>query len=433
MKHNKVKFTLVMVMIMVMSLTLFSVAYAAVYKPEFVTSAVKNVARELDIDDDIEEDLMSQVAKVSNDGSELPKYNRDTLAKYNGQNGQPSYVAFKGLVYELTNFTSWIGGFHNGYEAGKDLTDAFQYSPHTDSIFDKAKVVGTFSNDPIEIKVAKSDEDKTVDLTTIEEVADVALASPKQVNGVSQTATNFTAETLAQYNGKNGQPAYIAFEGVVYEVGKFTSWVGGFHNGYEAGKDLTKAFENSPHARSIFNNAQIVGTYGDPGKDTGTLTETVQEAPSNIGTGQNDTQNTSVAAIQTVTLAELAKYTGQNGQPAYIAVNGLVYDVTSYWKNGQHKGLQAGTDMTTAFAGSPHSQAILNDLPVIGQLSLDQQVIDPTIQMKTGDDHEDYEDDDYEDDDYEDDDDEDEDDDHDDYEDDDDEDEDEHDDDHDDD
>ena len=39
-----------------------------------------------------------------------------------------------------------------------------------------------------------------------------------------------------------------------------------------------------------------------------------------------------------MTKAELAGYDGRNGQRAYIAVNGTVYDVTasSRWENGLH-------------------------------------------------------------------------------------------------
>ena len=73
----------------------------------------------------------------------------------------------------------------------------------------------------------------------------------------------------------------------------------------------------------------------------------------------------------TFTLAELQAYDGQDGAKAYIAVDGIVYDVTDAdgWENGYHSGvLLAGTDATAAFESSPHSASILEDLPEVGTL-----------------------------------------------------------------
>lgn len=85
----------------------------------------------------------------------------------------------------------------------------------------------------------------------------------------------------------------------------------------------------------------------------------------------NPTTNTPVTAEKTFTLAELAKYNGKNGAAAYVAVNGIVYDVTnvSQWRNGTHKGYEAGVDLTEAFKNSPHQDSIFNGIPVVGKLA----------------------------------------------------------------
>lgn len=74
---------------------------------------------------------------------------------------------------------------------------------------------------------------------------------------------------------------------------------------------------------------------------------------------------------RTFTIGELATFTGKNGRPAYIAVNGIVYDVTNNraWAAATHFGLIAGKDYTQEFA-SCHAgqQSILATLSVVGRL-----------------------------------------------------------------
>lgn len=70
------------------------------------------------------------------------------------------------------------------------------------------------------------------------------------------------------------------------------------------------------------------------------------------------------------TLEELATYDGKNGQSAYVAYNGIVYDVTDVpeWENGDHNGKRAGIDLTSEISQSPHGDSVFNDLPVVGIL-----------------------------------------------------------------
>lgn len=67
---------------------------------------------------------------------------------------------------------------------------------------------------------------------------------------------------------------------------------------------------------------------------------------------------------------ELAQYNGRNGNRAYVAVNGVVYDVTdnAAWAAATHFGLKAGEDLTNQFAGCHQGQsAILQNLMVVGR------------------------------------------------------------------
>lgn len=70
------------------------------------------------------------------------------------------------------------------------------------------------------------------------------------------------------------------------------------------------------------------------------------------------------------TLEELAYYDGSEGRPAYVAVNGLVYDVSlnATWGGGTHFGLYAGKELTQEFNGCHQNKSILNKLPIVGVL-----------------------------------------------------------------
>lgn len=71
------------------------------------------------------------------------------------------------------------------------------------------------------------------------------------------------------------------------------------------------------------------------------------------------------------TIEELAYYDGLNGKPAYVAVNGIVYDVSAVvrWAGGRHFGMQAGRDLSAQFMGCHRGiMDRLNKLPKVGIL-----------------------------------------------------------------
>lgn len=95
-----------------------------------------------------------------------------------------------------------------------------------------------------------------------------ATASPATAEAPEATAASdelvLTLEELSQYDGKNGNPAYIAVDGVIYDVTNVTEWNGGDHNGFTAGQDLTEAIKTvSPHGVSKLNGVPVVGTLAN--------------------------------------------------------------------------------------------------------------------------------------------------------------------------
>ena len=67
----------------------------------------------------------------------------------------------------------------------------------------------------------------------------------------------------------------------------------------------------------------------------------------------------------------IEKNDGQNGNPAYVAINNRVYDVTHIpaWQDGTHHGNKAELALTDVlFDYSPHKDRVLANLPKVGTL-----------------------------------------------------------------
>lgn len=77
------------------------------------------------------------------------------------------------------------------------------------------------------------------------------------------TEKTFTTQELAKFNGKDGNKAYVAVNGTVYDVTGIDAWAAGEHHGNLAGKDLTEALKNAPHGEKVLANLPVVGKLAD--------------------------------------------------------------------------------------------------------------------------------------------------------------------------
>ena len=69
-----------------------------------------------------------------------------------------------------------------------------------------------------------------------------------------------TRQELEENNGQNGKPAYITYQGKVYDVTDSSFWMDGEHMGmHNAGKDLTEELEMAPHRDENFAKVKLVG------------------------------------------------------------------------------------------------------------------------------------------------------------------------------
>ena len=72
----------------------------------------------------------------------LPLVSKADLSEADDQDGNPTYVAVFGYVYDDTDIAEWPNGEYNGISAGTDETDNFENdSPHEDDLLSTLKIV----------------------------------------------------------------------------------------------------------------------------------------------------------------------------------------------------------------------------------------------------------------------------------------------------
>jgi len=218
----------------------------------------------------------------------------EELKAFDGKDGRPAYVAVDGIIYDVTNSIPWKNGEHNGFSAGNDLTrEIKEISPHG---------AGKLQN----------------------------------VVEIGRVRLELTLDELKAFDGKDGRPAYVAVDGIIYDVTNSIPWKNGEHSGFSAGNDLTREIkEISPHGVGKLQNVVEIGRIK-----------------------------------LELTLEQLKEFDGMDGRPAYIAANGILYDVSAHpsWQGGEHAGIKAGQDVTEALNASPHGEGVLSQVDKIGIL-----------------------------------------------------------------
>jgi predicted heme/steroid binding protein len=144
-----------------------------------------------------------------------------------------------------------------------------------------------------------------------------------------------------------------------------------YHNQDKNLKSYEQTEEQGAQANQI--DGQTGQPDGMPSVEEGRIPEQVLEENQPIvePPGEEPSPGLEEPGIRRFTPEELANYDGKDGRPAYVAVNGEVYDVSgvTLWSRGQHFGMQAGRDLSGPFGGC--HQGItdrLNRLPKVGVL-----------------------------------------------------------------
>ncbi|MBS1486193.1 MAG: cytochrome b5 [Bacteroidetes bacterium] len=64
------------------------------------------------------------------------------LSLRNGQDKPEVWIAYHGLVYDVSKSRLWKNGKHYEHWAGQDLTDELKDAPHTQKVFERFSVIG---------------------------------------------------------------------------------------------------------------------------------------------------------------------------------------------------------------------------------------------------------------------------------------------------
>ena len=76
----------------------------------------------------------------------MQTYSFAQLALRNGQDREEIWVAFKGVIYDVTESRHWRNGMHYRHWAGQDLTVELGDAPHTDAVFRRFPIVGKLTS-----------------------------------------------------------------------------------------------------------------------------------------------------------------------------------------------------------------------------------------------------------------------------------------------
>ena len=88
---------------------------------------------------------------------------------------------------------------------------------------------------------------------------------------------------LENSDGQDGRPAYIAWQGKVYDVSESRLWKGGSHMSlHKAGQDLTAHMPMAPHGPEVLDRVAAVGVLAEPTEDEVDQREELKESLSSL-------------------------------------------------------------------------------------------------------------------------------------------------------
>jgi predicted heme/steroid binding protein len=78
----------------------------------------------------------------------MKKISKAELARCDGREGRPAYIAYQGKVYDVAGSFLWKGGRHQAmHDAGMDLTGILDRAPHGADLLERVPAVGILAED----------------------------------------------------------------------------------------------------------------------------------------------------------------------------------------------------------------------------------------------------------------------------------------------
>ncbi len=76
------------------------------------------------------------------------RFTKKELVQYNGKDGAPAFIAYKGKVVDVSHSFLWQNGTHQViHVAGADLTHELAQAPHDANLLKRFPIVGVLDED----------------------------------------------------------------------------------------------------------------------------------------------------------------------------------------------------------------------------------------------------------------------------------------------